>query len=149
MAWEREKAAHAAGKRIEYRSSTFESWRIIDRLAWDGAGDYRIHPDDEAAPGIPHADIIRAILDGKAVQIFRAPGWDDVAPTAANVAYIAGYPDGKFRVKPETVVRWSPIYTPTSLGAIRARRDATAAPTQWLRLEFIDGKCVSVTLEDA
>lgn len=43
--WEKEKAAYAAGKRIQFKIS--ESWHSVGNPTWDSALSYRIHPDDD------------------------------------------------------------------------------------------------------
>lgn len=73
---------------------------------------------------IPHADMIRAVLDGKVVQARTADGkgWYDLGGTAADIAYICNYPsvaqDGgpRFRLKPKSSVSWHPVWRPGHVG---------------------------------
>ncbi len=103
---------------------------------------------------IKHADIIRAILDGKTVQ-YQPPlddKWYDRAPVTRTVVEVAEQGQGAWRVKPEPVVKWAPVWKGHSIGNARSCRavaNFADDPIQWLRLEFIDGRCVSVSVEDA
>jgi len=161
MAWEKEKAAHAAGKRIQFLDDGIWQNCFIAPV-WSTDTEYRIHPDDEVhstddKSAIPHADIIKAILDGKTVQLRwtadAAHKWLDYDSRTA-IGWMMSPNNGhvEFRVKPEPVIKWAPIFKEGHLLAARGVRYCTLfsgeTPTQWLRLEFIDGKCVSVTLED-
>ena len=153
MAWEKEKAAHAAGKRIEFRDG--REWRPAPTPTWVHNFDYRIHPDDENKPIIPHADIIRAVLDGKTVQWESHDGWHDIPNTLGGVAEIAEAPDVKHRIKPEPAVRWGPVIGSTRVFGLNmsgTKEDVARnnpGVQQVYRTEWIDNKCVSVTLEDA
>ena len=103
---------------------------------------------------IKNKEILRAILDGKAVQIKNHDGrWitQEGSPETLIVV-IVQYPDDEWRIKPEPEVGWAPVWNNGRAGASRHARlvgNFADAPIQWLRLEFIDGKCVSVSLEDA
>lgn len=61
---------------------------------------------------IPHADLIRAVLDGKVVQVDDGAGFrDERFVPGQMVAWLAKpSPGWKFRLKPEPVVRWFSIY---------------------------------------
>lgn len=63
---------------------------------------------------IPHADLIRAVLDGKVVQRKHkdssTPKWDDFdTPVQSIGTLIAGERAFEYRLKPSTVVRWLPV----------------------------------------
>jgi hypothetical protein len=61
---------------------------------------------------IPHADLIRAVLDGKVVQIqFEDGVWREYDPTRL-IGWLVnpGARQPKFRLKPEPVVRYIPIF---------------------------------------
>lgn len=68
--------------------------------------------EDEKQATIRHADLIRAVLDGKVVQM-KAPGgtaFNDLAgDDRVKVSTIVNYTDCEFRLKPETLVRWVPM----------------------------------------
>jgi len=103
---------------------------------------------------IKHAEIIRAILDGKTVQLKSHEGkWVTQAGSPdLLIALILRYPDDGWRIKPEPVVSWAPVWNNDRAGESRPARavgNFADNPIQWLRLEFLDGKCVSVSLEDA
>jgi hypothetical protein len=111
---------------------------------------------------IPHADLIRAVLDGKTVQWRQANGktWTDYnsdpMDTISNLArdlhnYLAGY---DYRIKPEPIVRMfsccvgithgygnSPKIWACAMG--EPQISATRVPN--LKLVFEDGVLVSAT----
>ncbi len=103
---------------------------------------------------IKHADIIRAILDGKTVQEHVDDiEWVDLegAPEL-QIIRVANYPGDSYRVKPEPVVQWCPVWGEGLVSGARSVRTVECGsppPHHWLRVEFVDGKCVSVSLEDA
>lgn len=60
---------------------------------------------------IPHANLIRAVLDGKTAQFRRSGRWCDMPSTARTVADLATWSEYStaLRIKPYAVVRWHPI----------------------------------------
>lgn len=60
---------------------------------------------------IEHADLIRAVLDGKVVQSRNgAAQWSD-HPALGAIAWLLQSPDGyEFRLKPEPEVRWLSVF---------------------------------------
>jgi hypothetical protein len=69
-------------------------------------------------PTVHHADLIRAVLDGKVVQQeidHVSSGYEEwksimgAGPLEA-IKFILDWPSKKFRLKPESVVRWVPIF---------------------------------------
>jgi hypothetical protein len=89
------------------------SWQHPDLdlvgLAVEDARNHTSQPEP-----IPHADLIRAVLDGKTVQ-WRSPEtfqdqWEDMpSPKGCIVALLTAH-NRSFRIKPEPVVRWIPIF---------------------------------------
>jgi hypothetical protein len=63
---------------------------------------------------IPHADLIRAVLDGKVVQFKNTADWNDVPQGLPGVVFIAHHvqatPNFEWRLKPEPVVRWTTVH---------------------------------------
>ena len=47
----------------------------------------------------PHADILRAIADGKKVELLTQTGW-----CSTGLTQVANYPESTFRIAPETVL---------------------------------------------
>lgn len=105
-------------------------------------------------PNIPHADLIRAVLDGKTVQCrdikFRGepptvPGfqyvdcidatsdWMGMPRTPVNLAQAAidlmvnNAPDYEFRLKPESIVSWHPVFSSGFVDQGFATRDEALA----------------------
>lgn len=62
---------------------------------------------------IPHADLIRAVLDGKVVQFREQDGdeWDRYL-TEGTIRNIIDHPEWQWRVKPESVVWFMGITLP-------------------------------------
>lgn len=107
---------------------------------------------------IQNANILRAILDGETVQYEVTedealhPGWATLQFSAEHqIRWVLAHPDRQFRVKPTPEVQWVPVWRDALVGEARSVRSAPggARPIQWLRLEFVDGKCVSAAVEDA
>jgi hypothetical protein len=63
---------------------------------------------------VKHADLIRAVLDGKTVQFREGPrdDWDEYGHPWAIPQMIL-HPEWEWRLKPETVVQFCPVYRPT------------------------------------
>ena len=102
---------------------------------------------------IKHKEVLQAILDGKTVQ-YKPPlnvAWLDYAPVVETVVEVAETTQGQWRIKPEPEVMWAPVVWNGVAGTLPERQSCIDhwSAKQLLRLEFIDGKCVSVTLEDA
>jgi len=57
---------------------------------------------------IPHAGLIRAVLDGKTVQNYWQGKWQDLKPATRAVQFLLQWnpDDGPVRVKPDSIVRW-------------------------------------------
>lgn len=59
---------------------------------------------------IPNADLIRAALDGKALQVKnRLTGWSDFDTASGAIAAMAMYPKGEYRLKPEPMKKYLAI----------------------------------------
>lgn len=63
---------------------------------------------------VPQADLIRAVLDGKPVQWQRVDhpedAWADMPSPAGTLVALVMSRDRRFRLKPESVVRWGVVY---------------------------------------
>lgn len=72
--------------------------------------------DDAAAPApqptpIPHADLIRAVLDGKVVQYKNHSGqWTDVDATTAMANMVLSPTAVSYRIKPVPIVKFFGAY---------------------------------------
>jgi hypothetical protein len=108
---------------------------------------------------IPNAELIRAVLDGQVVQVTpNEDGWTDMDPNVAVATLVRAAPGLKFRLKPQSIVEWIPIYRGkdgAGLGNIyvdrsRIPRELPAGPVvKVIRLE-LDAQTlepVSVTAE--
>lgn len=95
----------------------------------------------------PHADMIRAVLDGKTVQQGNVDGWWDL--TSAVVQVLAAAPaKAMFRIKPPMVERWAAVMKngdgnvmvgcmrETREGAIRNAGPYGLRPAAMLRVEI-------------
>lgn len=115
MSYEKEKAAHAAGKRIQWRYRDrpehlkYGCW--FDASAsprWLDDYEYRIHPEDdkETPMSTPHkhAALIKAWADGAQIEYRTGPGlpWNT---TTHNPSWHSAF---EYRVKPANVVRFVP-----------------------------------------
>jgi hypothetical protein len=60
---------------------------------------------------IPNAELIRAVLDGQIVQVTpNEDGWTDMDPSIAVATLVRAAPGLKFRLKPNSIVHWLPVY---------------------------------------
>ncbi len=68
-------------------------------------------PPDEGKPRVPNADLIQAVLDGQVVQVTpNDDGWTDMDPAVAVATLVRSAPGLKFRLKPQSLVHWLPVY---------------------------------------
>lgn len=81
-----------------------------------------------ASNEVPHADLIRAVLDGATIQWRSKVGdWADfTSPPLAIRSLVVSGPYYDFRVKPRTVVRWHPIWPGGHTGDGFSSKDALA-----------------------
>ncbi|HYD76031.1 hypothetical protein [Ramlibacter sp.] len=99
-------------------------------------------------PNIPNAELIQAVLNGQVVQVTPNDddGWTDMDPTVAVATLVRSAPGLKFRIKPQTLVHWLPVYRNAREGAgignvyvdrSRVPRELPAGPVvKLLRLEL-------------
>lgn len=95
-----------------------EDTEARDKLAastspWEGASEPAASPvsaSNSETEAIPHADLIRAVLDGKTVQFWSENRWWDGDNRAKAIKLILDYPGGKYRLKPEPEVRYLAVY---------------------------------------
>jgi hypothetical protein len=111
-------------------------------------------PFKPETPVIPHKDLIRAVLDGKTVQLKYGEGWADLSWEGLMRHLLDDFrrQHQTFRIKPEPVVRWTTVHRTSQDGVIFAcwghssDRDFAAKhvtsclsqnlPAKVLRLEF-------------
>lgn len=101
---------------------------------------------------IKHNEVITAIMGGWPAQILDVDGkWMDLtAAPATQIMTILSYPEREFRVKPKTVVRYGVLPDNEEWWGHSRKSDATNGGSRpCIRAEFVDGRCISVTLEDA
>lgn len=62
-----------------------------------------------------HADLIRAVLDGKVVQhtVSSVDDWTDLLPQEA-MRLLTAQPGYRYRLKPDSVVHWCPVWKATA-----------------------------------
>lgn len=112
---------------------------------------------------IPRADLIRAVLDGAVVQCKSPNGhYCEIADDPLLVIQaIASHPNTEFRIRPEPVTHWIPLYKRDDsvllIGAGESDRAKAGRPSERhpfgpasiLRLEISDDgrELVSATLE--
>ncbi len=99
-------------------------------------------------PNIPNAELIQAVLNGQVVQVTpnEDDGWTDMDPSVAVTTLVRAAPGLKFRLKPQTLVHWLPVYRHERDGAgignvyvdrSRVPRELPAGPVvKLLRLEL-------------
>jgi hypothetical protein len=90
-----------------------------------------------AIPDIQHADLIRAVLDGKTLQVTDERGvpkkdWSTFSGPSA-LRMLIDYPDRYYRVKPDSTVRYMAVFVNGDLGPPRASKDLafSAANKTW------------------
>lgn len=108
---------HEITSRVEgkFFARNTSSWLYWDEngKAQQGHGG-RLHDlVSEAGPVIPHADILRALLDGKAVQ-YKSPNgpdlWVTMEGTAADAAYVLNYPSMQYRIKRDPITKYCALW---------------------------------------
>lgn len=99
-------------------------------------------------PNIPNAELIQAVLNGQVVQVTpnADDGWTDMDATVAIATLVRSAPGLRFRLKPQTLVHWLPVYRHPREGAgignvyvdrNRVPRELPAGPVvKLLRLEL-------------
>lgn len=86
-------------------------------------------------PSIPHADLIRAVLDGKVVQRLTAEGpdqWGTYTDPKHAIKELCDpfFSDSTFRLKPEPVKHWHPTWR------AREGNNGTYIGSAWVRKEY-------------
>lgn len=125
------KAAHAAGKTIQlndnYSDGGPPDWNDIKDPGWAAGPEcYRIKPEENPVSEIKHADLIRAVLDGKTVQAgYKDGSWEDCTPHEA-IAEMVGNPDTAFRLKPDLVTKEQALRALAHMDALTHLSDEAA-----------------------
>jgi hypothetical protein len=87
-----------------------------------------------------HAELIRAALDGKTIQIFTGFEWCDMESPQAAIAVMCDEQHGDYRIKPgpQIVERWFPIYVDGDCGRAGAHKGGSesAGARHMLHVEF-------------
>lgn len=89
-------------------------------------------------PEIPHAGLIRAVLDGKTVQ-YLDRRWVDLTPRGFFHHMAEPRPYAQYRIKPEPVVTWHEVFKDAHVGEGWAdREEVVGSPLveKVLRLEL-------------
>lgn len=58
---------------------------------------------------IPHPEIIDALLKGKEVQWWNEVYWANLVAGPEGLRFVLGRPNYKFRIKPDSIVRFFPV----------------------------------------
>lgn len=113
-------------------AGSFYCWdgRAVSAEHHDIAAEWTEQPQPEA---IPHADLIRAVLDGKTVQWRNvvAQKWLNLLTARDAIHSLAAFPDREYRLKPENIVRHMGISEDGSFGPSYASRMAALKPIDW------------------
>lgn len=100
---------------------------------------------------IPHADLIRAVLDGMVVQVGYNTGsgnsveWEDGQPCEI-IAEMVTNPNYAYRLKPEPMIRWIAAWPGGHLSCARATKEELR--TEAGKNEWLEGyKCIRLELD--